>query len=868
MKYDRLYNFISPVTGKLSDYSQFPNLPEDYIIVGNKNNEAEVSPILIDIRLNMMDMRYDIDELQKNNIPDLSDAKFIIQTSDIRLPNAQALIDLDNGVLGNNEGVIEILQRVSGPTSSTDNNIARFDGVTGQLIKDSKVKIDDDGEIYANSLHVNNLIGKNTGFNASSLMLSDILYSLPTTSGTSGQVLTTPGIPGLTNSYQLYWSSVFTKPSDDNNSKPAYVPSNPIVIPIPVVIPLTATVTAPIPGTGIPIGSTIETPIKIDPLKGDIDTPGDINADNGHFDNDLDVDGDLSTQGDIESLGDISAEGNVSGDSFDFEDLSDLSDDFVRMEAPFDLDHSYKIELPDAEPILQEQIQPPDQRILQTAWRRMNPSANLKSLRLGKTADVMPVTKLTWTELEVQDPITINFVQATEDSNEKMIIGYNGESGFYPNIQEIVDISFGTFNNVNGIFDKFVSNSKEHIFTIKNSYYYKGLIRSNDYSISGINLLNRYDNGYSITTETDNLNNIYFNINHINNSFCSPILRYNHNINEFFTSSYIRGLDPVESFHFATKYYVDSQSSGGTLTQINTGTGLIGGPINISGTISLANTSVVSGNYRLANFSVNPQGQLINASNSTPQNTIVNTVCYFNDNNGSSLASGDVTINSNNISVFTANNSLNIKANGTGNINLQSNVRLQNGSSIDIYDNLNQFYIGFKAPQNIVNSIRWWLPINSGNPNQVLTTDGINGLSWSNKGVTSITATNGLTGGTITGTGTIGLSNTGVSSGTYTNPTFTVGLDGRITSASNGSSVNLGYYTFNGDSMTTSNYTMNIGNSNDVINMYGDLFTKNGFYLKKNPLIILQSSNFGSLYINNLGKLYYSYNNNSYYIAG
>lgn len=38
-------------------------------------------------------------------------------------------------------------------------------------------------------------------------------------------------------------------------------------------------------------------------------------------------------------------------------------------------------------------------------------------------------------------------------------------------------------------------------------------------------------------------------------------------------------------------------SSGGTLTQIDTGTGLTGGPINVSGTISLANSGVSAGDY-------------------------------------------------------------------------------------------------------------------------------------------------------------------------------------------------------------------------------------------------------------------------------
>jgi Tfp pilus assembly major pilin PilA len=50
----------------------------------------------------------------------------------------------------------------------------------------------------------------------------------------------------------------------------------------------------------------------------------------------------------------------------------------------------------------------------------------------------------------------------------------------------------------------------------------------------------------------------------------------------------------------------------------------------------------------------------------------------------------------------------------------------------------------------------------------------------------SITAGTGLSGGTITGTGTIALSNTGVTAGTYTISQITVDAQGRITSASSG----------------------------------------------------------------------------------
>jgi hypothetical protein len=52
----------------------------------------------------------------------------------------------------------------------------------------------------------------------------------------------------------------------------------------------------------------------------------------------------------------------------------------------------------------------------------------------------------------------------------------------------------------------------------------------------------------------------------------------------------------------------------GTVTNVATGTGLTGGPITTTGTISLANTTVTPGSYTLANITVDAQGRITAAA--------------------------------------------------------------------------------------------------------------------------------------------------------------------------------------------------------------------------------------------------------------
>lgn len=99
--------FMSPFSGRLRRVGQLPSLGrKDYIIIGDIEGNPIASASLIDVKLDIVELRTILDKLVA--------LKFIIQEGNILLPNSQALDQLINGFLYNNNGVLEIVVPGSG----------------------------------------------------------------------------------------------------------------------------------------------------------------------------------------------------------------------------------------------------------------------------------------------------------------------------------------------------------------------------------------------------------------------------------------------------------------------------------------------------------------------------------------------------------------------------------------------------------------------------------------------------------------------------------------------------------------------------------------------------------------------------------
>ena len=152
------------------------------------------------------------------------------------LVNGELAINITDGKLyyKDNGGTVQLLASkagasgdVVGPASSTDNAIVRFDGVTGKLVQDSGVTVDDSNNVtlpaQADLRFADSDSSNWVAFQGAATIASNVTWTLPNADGTNGQVLTTNGSGTLTWTTAATTVTITNDTSTSSNVYPAFM---------------------------------------------------------------------------------------------------------------------------------------------------------------------------------------------------------------------------------------------------------------------------------------------------------------------------------------------------------------------------------------------------------------------------------------------------------------------------------------------------------------------------------------------------------------------------------------------------------------------------------------------------------------------